>query len=81
MGHPEPIKIVIIKKCPKLLRIYGNYPCTTIFQVSLELSNDLVLRQGLPDPQVLDNYLSCLLALLDMLCSQLHTDGHDQLSR
>ena len=24
MGHPRPIKIVIIKKCPKLLRIYGN---------------------------------------------------------
>ena len=24
MGHPEPIKIVIIQKCPKLLRIYGN---------------------------------------------------------
>ena len=25
MGHPEPIQMVIIKKCPKLLRIYGNY--------------------------------------------------------
>ena len=25
MGNPEPIKIMIIKKCPKLLRIYGNY--------------------------------------------------------
>ena len=25
LGHPEPIKIVIIKKCPKLLRIYGTY--------------------------------------------------------
>ena len=24
MGHPKPIIIVIIKKCPKLLRIYGN---------------------------------------------------------
>ena len=24
MGHPEPIKNVIIKKCPKLMRIYGN---------------------------------------------------------
>ena len=24
MGHPEPTKIVIIKKCPKLLRIYGR---------------------------------------------------------
>ena len=24
MGHPEPIKIVIIKKCPKLLKIYGK---------------------------------------------------------
>ena len=23
MGHPEPLKIIIIKKCPKLLRIYG----------------------------------------------------------
>ena len=23
MGHPKPMKIVIIKKCPKLLRIYG----------------------------------------------------------
>ena len=25
MGHPEPIKIKIIKKCPKLLRIYFGY--------------------------------------------------------
>ena len=24
MGHPEPIKIAIIKKCPKLLSIYGR---------------------------------------------------------
>ena len=24
MGHPETIKIAIIKKFPKLLRIYGN---------------------------------------------------------
>ena len=24
MGHPQPIKIVIVKKCPKLLRIYGR---------------------------------------------------------
>ena len=24
MGHPEPIKIVITIKCPKLLRIYGT---------------------------------------------------------
>ena len=24
MGHPEPMKIVIIKKCPELLRIYGD---------------------------------------------------------
>ena len=24
MGHPGPIEIVIIKKCPKLLRIYGS---------------------------------------------------------
>ena len=23
MGHPEPIEIFIIKKCLKLLRIYG----------------------------------------------------------
>ena len=23
MGRPEPVKIVIIKKCPKLLRIHG----------------------------------------------------------
>ena len=23
MGHPEPIKIVIITKCPKFLRIFG----------------------------------------------------------
>ena len=25
MGHPEPIKIVIVKKCPDLLRIYCNH--------------------------------------------------------
>ena len=24
MGHHEPMKIVIIKKCPKLLKIYGK---------------------------------------------------------
>ena len=24
VGHPEPIIIIIIRKCPKLLRIYGN---------------------------------------------------------
>ena len=24
MGYPEPIKIVIVEKCPKLLRIYGS---------------------------------------------------------
>ena len=24
MGHPQPIKIIINKKCPKLLRIYGK---------------------------------------------------------
>ena len=23
MGHPEPIRMVIIENCPKLLRIYG----------------------------------------------------------
>ena len=27
MGHPEPIKIVTIKKCPNLLRIYGVLNC------------------------------------------------------
>ena len=30
MAHPDPIKIVIIKKCPILLRVYGmstiSYP-------------------------------------------------------
>ena len=25
MGHTEPIKILIIKKSPELLKIYGNY--------------------------------------------------------
>ena len=24
MGHPQPIEIMIIKKCPKLPRIYGT---------------------------------------------------------
>ena len=24
MGHLEPIQIIVIKTCPKLLRIYGN---------------------------------------------------------
>ena len=24
MGQPEPIKLAIIKKCPNLLRVYGN---------------------------------------------------------
>ena len=28
MRHPEPIKIAIIKKCPKLLRIYGRFTLT-----------------------------------------------------
>ena len=25
MGHPKIMKIVLIKKCPKLLRIYGEF--------------------------------------------------------
>ena len=25
MGYPELMKIVVIKKCPKLLKIYGMY--------------------------------------------------------
>ena len=24
MGHPQPIEIIIIRKCPKLLRIYAT---------------------------------------------------------
>ena len=30
MGYPETIKIVIIKKCPKLLRIYGEGYMATV---------------------------------------------------
>ena len=32
MGHPEPMKISNVKKCPKLLRIYGK---TMIMTLSL----------------------------------------------
>ena len=28
MGPLDPIKIIIIKKCPKLLRIYGKHIST-----------------------------------------------------
>ena len=33
MGHPNPIKIIIIEKCPKLLRIYGKISFSFAFHV------------------------------------------------
>ena len=39
MGHPEPIRIVIIKKCPKLLSIYGTTTTTTTTTTSSSSSS------------------------------------------
>ena len=35
MGHPQPIKIAIIKKCPKLPRIYSNV-VAVVFQLPIK---------------------------------------------
>ena len=41
MGHPEPIKIVIIKKkCPKLMRIYGYGELAFVYLQVKEMSYD-----------------------------------------
>ena len=34
MGHPQPIKVIIVKKCPEALRIYGNIVGLTLVAVA-----------------------------------------------
>ena len=44
MGHPQPIEIIIIKKCPKLLRIYATKFCNFLWVVSLQFQLYIISR-------------------------------------
>ena len=50
MGHPQPIKNVIVKKCPKLLRIYGN----VVFVTYDDVDDPEVLLESVSDKDYAD---------------------------
>ena len=60
MGHPEPIKIVIMKECPKLRRMYGNiglWSCLREFlyyisEMTNEMTNESALLRAVEQAEV-----------------------------
>ena len=49
MGHPKPIQTVIIKKCPKLLRIYRMWAMSVLWANEVQATgNKLLAHQCLP---------------------------------
>ena len=61
MGHPLPIKIAIIKKCPNLLRIYGTASSTQLTrQLVTHPSSDTAANPSCWQLRVMDLMTICV---------------------